>query len=1125
MKAKSNQVVNSIDPTCSAVVNASAGTGKTWLLVARLTRLLLAGVEPAAITAITFTRKAAAEMQVRLMQRLATLATGDDKDLDSELAALGLAPAEATRQRARCLYQELLTGTLPPRITTFHAFCQQLLQRFPLEAQVPPGFELVERTANLEQEALARLYATASEPAGQALAASLTRLAEQGGGLHNLTATLLTFLRNRADWWAYTREQQAPAAWAGERLRLALGVDDTQQDPRSVCLRAHHAQLQEFFLLLNQHTDSRLRRHAEKWLLLATRPEVDDDERWPVLHTSLFKNDGEARGLQASKAMRKTLGDDRCLRLEQSAAELATAYTVAQLQWLALQNLRLHIDWYACGHALLGAYQTVKQEQRLLDFADLEWKACELLTRGEHAHWVQYKLDARIDHILVDEFQDTNPTQWRLLYPLLSEFAADASRQRSVFLVGDPKQSIYSFRRAEPRLFTTAADWLQHRLQATAYSHDLSRRSSGAIVQFINSVFGAAPLHVLLPAFRPHQTVHETLPGVVALLPLQQSTEDQAETGDGPRAPLLTPRRSKEESLHTGAAADIATRIHAMVATGVAVQHGDRQAALRYRDILLLVPTRKHVGFYEQALRRRGIPYSGANRGTLLDCQEVQDIIALLTVLTVPFDNVALATVLRSPVLGCSDEDLTVLAQWQHKETNWMDRLVQLAATDAPALQLAHRRLHRWQQLAGQLPVHDLLDRIFAETAIFAAYRRVLPAHLHQRIAANLERLLDLSLELDAGRYPSVAKFLDQLAQLRSHGKDAPDEGESAHSGDQVTLMTVHGAKGLEAPVVLLADACHAVKSLNAYECLVDWPPDSDRPRDFLLVPRKELRGAYLQKLLQQADHRSRQEHANLLYVALTRARQILLISGVAPKRNTQGGDWYSQISEALQQQNLLAQYSNDAQALHALPRLPAAPALAPPPSAEFPATAEPPADAAPESTPAPPAAADAESTRAALRGQVVHRMLELLAMGINEQTAMARTRCQFALADDDMETDDWWAEALRVYRESSLHWIFAPPASARGHNEVPVLYRDRHGDASSGIIDRLIIDTSDAVIIDYKTHRISSDQAMAGIAAQASAQLAGYRRAVQALYPQKKIRAYLLFTANATLYPIGNSE
>jgi ATP-dependent helicase/nuclease subunit A len=529
------------NPAQNASVHASAGTGKTWLLVTRIIRLLLEGARPDSILAITFTRKAAAEMQQRLTERLRDFMSARPDQLDEMLAQCGISPDDDTRTRAQSLFAPY---TL--RATTFHAFCQELLQRFPLEAGVSPGFDLIETTGLLEQAARDALVSESARAPAGAIARALDTLVDGCDGLGNTHTALHSFLSHRSDWWAWIEGQSNPYAFAEGRLTKLLGIGP-QDDPLAgfpnelLCAR-----LKKFAELLYRNKLKKGIEHADL-ISNALANSLAADTFLEHLKPVFFTDKGDPRVYKASVAQRKRLGEqgeEEFLALRDEITAILGEVLDMQAR---LNTLQTTLAWYTAGMQLLEHYKRIKDEQRVLDFSDLEWKACQLLNRSDHANWVQYKLDSRIDHLLVDEFQDTNPTQWRLLLPLLGELAAgNEDRARSVFLVGDRKQSIYSFRRANPALLDEASGWLENNLQAEKYPLDASRRSAQAIIDCVNTVFSQDPLQQRINEFNQHSTHHEAVYGYVEILPLMTAGDD-APTEE-PEGVLCADRRTGRRS-------------------------------------------------------------------------------------------------------------------------------------------------------------------------------------------------------------------------------------------------------------------------------------------------------------------------------------------------------------------------------------------------------------------------------------------------------------------------------------------------------------------------------------------------------------------------------------------------
>lgn len=473
-----------LSPTRSVVVEACAGSGKTWLLVSRMLRMLLAGAAPSELLAITFTRKAAQEMTDRLHEWLRVLALEDDATVrkflrDREVAEDGI---DALLPRARGLLETVLTAQPGPTVTTFHGWFLDLLKRAPLEAGLPWGAPLLERTRLLQDEVRDRLLAkwagSPESPEGAALLALLADIGE-----HNLRALLRHFVDARAEWWAYTDEMSDPVAHALEQLRPGLHAD-LDSDPVAAFWTDELmlARVKRVGFALEKGGKSERDRALEIQRSLGLPP---DDA-----HAALMKHlmtAGKRRKKQATKELEKALGAEldtylRNLDTLETALETVAAIQADQRIWT------LNRHGLLLGHALLAAYQDAKAQQGVIDFADAEWQACRLLRSEEHAPALALKLDARYRHLLLDEFQDTNPLQWQALSTWLLE-ARGADSDMTVFMVGDPKQAIYRFRRGEARVFDAAAEFLAEHFGAPRFSTDMTRRLAPDVVKAINPVF------------------------------------------------------------------------------------------------------------------------------------------------------------------------------------------------------------------------------------------------------------------------------------------------------------------------------------------------------------------------------------------------------------------------------------------------------------------------------------------------------------------------------------------------------------------------------------------------------------------------------------------------------------
>jgi len=587
-------------------------------------------------------------------------------------------------------------------------------------------------------------------------------------------------------------------------------------------------------------------------------------------------------------------GQTQLLLLHELLCEKILACSELQAR---LRTLARSQAWYVAGSRLLAHYQRIKAEQRLLDFADLEWKTYQLLNHSDNAEWVQYKLDQRIQHLLIDEFQDTNPTQWNLILPLLQELTAgNTDGDRSVFIVGDSKQSIYRFRRADPSLLNTAHQWLAKNANASLCRLDSSWRSSPAIIDFMNQVFFQETLSERLKNFETHDTRRKDLPGYVELLPFVNA--DPLEIFIAPtdelRNPLQQPRLTDEDEQHYHEGRLIADRIKKLFDDNTLIGPAQATRQITYGDIIILLRSRTHAYAYERALREAGILYVGIERGTLLESLEVQDMLALLDVLIMPSNNLALAQVLRSPLFSCSDNDLISLATTHAIEYpgSWMYKLTTIATSlsDESPLKQAYDHLTRWQALAGHLPVHDLLDRIYHEGSVLHRYQTAFPSHLQDRVQGNLIRFIELALDIDSGRYPSLADFRTRLQTLSQ--ADITNGGINQTLQSCVRVMTIHAAKGLESPVVFLADAIKSPQQHRSNKSLINWPSGAQKAAYLFLTGKKSELDKTTSELLEGDLQRELREEVNLLYVALSRAKQFLFISACAPLSSNESS-WY----------------------------------------------------------------------------------------------------------------------------------------------------------------------------------------------------------------------------------------
>ena len=869
----------------------------------------------------------------------------------------------------------------------------------------------------------------------------------------------------------------------------------------------------------------------------------------------VFTTEGKRRQLRSSNAMLAAIGAHGTDELLDLHNTLAAHLEHWREQRRRVATLATTCAWYRCGQRLLEHYQRLKAQQQIVDFADLEWKTYRLLNRSQHAEWVQYKLDQRIDHLLIDEFQDTNPTQWRLLLPLLTEMASiGVPRRRSVFIVGDAKQSIYGFRRADPGLFNVAQSWLVTHMQATAKTQDKSWRSSGAIIEFINLVYSVnngardASEEFVLQDFRRHKTHHPQRWGRVELLPLIRRPKPEPSKVEGLRDPLSQPRPVVEDQRYRAEGELVIAHIRRLIGQPI---DDDGVRPLEYGDIMILLRDRTHAPAYEAALRRAGIPYIGAGRGTFMESLEIQDFMHLLRCLVAPYDNLALASALRSPIFACTNDDLVLLAQ-STSARSWRERLARMAdqLPKEHALIRAHHLLERWSAVADKIPTHDLLDKIYAEANARARYASAAPPHLRNRIEINLRRLLELALEVDRGRYPSLTRFIARVPLLADEERHTLSDATNLRRG-YVRLMTIHAAKGLEKPVVFIVDAMRDYRRRGpGLRALVDWPVEAARPQHFQLVGRRSELDAVSAGRLKIQEDAVRREEANLLYVALTRAKHALYISACEPHRPTPRG-WYgflenrlrSTVAHSRQPITGLTLRGDDHEQGQGIvlergapPALPTATGVRTPTSAPeidsrlalaLPAPAAPrliyPSHLATDDDFEPEGSAQISGgSNAQTRGAAIHRMLELLNSGLDRASAETQAKDEFAAVLPATPLAACWREACAVVDEPTLRWLFDLTQCRQAYNELPMLYR-QDGANVFGVIDRLIQRDNELVLIDYKTHARAETQHMERLASTFVDQLRAYVNGIRRLWPDVPIRTLLLFTAVPTVVDMSS--
>lgn len=1115
-------------PNISATVTASAGSGKTWLLVSRMVRLLLHGAEPGSILALTFTRKAAGEMQARLTERLRDLALADDKRLIKLLEELGEDTSAEACHNARLLYEKCLLTDYPVRAMTFHSFCQDILSRFPVEANLPPDFELVESTALLIEQSIQQLYSEATITPDGELAHNLEVLLEHCQSIDSTKTALKSFIDHRSDWWAYTEDQTNSIEFAVEQLQQQLKIEADANPAAQLFSRDLPRKLERFRELHLQIATEKQMVHAET-IALALDMQDTPEKAFSSIIPAFLTQKLEPQKRKESAKSKKILGDSAANEYVELHFEIAEQLLDINDLFARQKTLDRNIAWFNAASHLLDIFQTLKSQLHNLDFTDLEWRTYQLLKHSENAEWVQYKLDQRINHLLIDEFQDTNPTQWHLLKPLLEELASgESERQRSVFIVGDEKQSIYGFRRANPELQAHVANWLQQQIGASKWPLNKSWRSSPAVINLVNAIFRPEQGE-LLADFPEHGTHKTELPGKIVIKSLFPAPDKK----DLPeptyfRNPLQEARNIPKHQQYIAEATWVAEQIKEIVSKGLLIEKDSGAEPVQYDDIYILLKNRTHVSQLEQVLREQHIPFISANRNTLLNSLEIRDLEVLLEVLIAPFNDLALAQVLKSPIFSATDDQLLELASVTEYR-RWFKKMEHLSTTlDAQhPISRAYHCLNKWRKITDRIPVHDLLDIIFYDTNLLNRYQASAPDSIKTQVKANLQSFLELALEIDSGRYPSVTHFLNKLRSLKKLSGDAPDEASADSGQPRVHIMTVHAAKGLEAPVVFMADTASQSSPKLAHNTMVNWPTNRSKPDAFHLMGVKTSWDSVSKNFVDKAADFQSREDLNLLYVALTRAKQFLFISGSEPNRKIQSASpsWYAlasqgidNLQDSVEADNMFSytqgtiQYRSGSKTKQVSKEDIEVPLSLSQKIFENEATDT--VTPSQSEGDEPKVGAPISDDDAKTRGTVIHRALELLSTINKPDDAQALLQIKIESGNllTAAEYDVCLQEAKTVIAEPDFDYLFNAEQFDKHFNELPIHYRSGKKDIH-GIIDRVVIQDDTIYLIDYKTHQTTNKPDLEKLADQYQKQMGYYKSGLEQVWPEKTIRSLLLFT------------
>jgi ATP-dependent helicase/nuclease subunit A len=1129
------------DPAASAFVSANAGSGKTHVLVQRVIRLLLDGVPPEKILCITFTKAAAANMAERVFSTLGHWVTLDDTALDAAIRDAGIAhPDPKLRLRARELFACALETPGGLKVQTIHALCTRLLQQFPFEANVPARFAVLDdRDQNemMERANLKVLLDAARDPdsvAGRALTIAMASAAD---------VTFKDVVReaclSRDHFMAWTDSAgSVDAAAAG--MSLALGVDPLEPigDVERKIVEGPHlpgSRWEEVAAILaaSSKADQDQAGRLREALVFSGSEQVDK-------YLDLFLTEGST---PRKSLVTKKLGDSR--------PHIGQAFDAESRRIEPLIERRRAVTTRDRTQALLAIaiaaaanYRREKQERGLLDYDDLIDKTLVMLNRVSSG-WVHYKLDRGVDHVLIDEAQDTSPRQWDIVDHIISEFTSGEGARdgvtRTIFAVGDEKQSIFSFQGAALREFDTRRRGLERKfigagLKFDPVSFTYSFRSGAAILQSVDHVFRDEAIYRSIHSAETGYPIHNSLadagPSMIDLWELQQP--DGKQDIEGWRAPFDGMSQTSPE---VKLAKRIQAEIRSLVESGAMTGSTGKRRPLRYGDMLVLVRRRGNAfDAVIQALKHAGIPVAGADRLKLTEHIAIIDLMNLADALLLPQDDLALAVALKSPLFGLSDDNLFKLA-WQRKGS--LRHAMSLhAATD--------------RKFGDALTRLEKCERRFDTETPFAFYAWLLGGdggrkRILKRLGHEANDALDEFLELALGyERKAPASLQGFLAWLRAADTEVKRDMEI--SRDEVRVMTVHGAKGLEASVVFLVDTTSSPSDTQRLK-LIHLPQGNAAPHApgvVVWAGRKADDPAAVAAARTAMLGETEDEYRRLLYVAMTRAADRLIVGGCMPgNMNTvRKNSWYDLIVKGLGRSGLREQTLETADGpvkRYSRPEdvtVPAGAAPAPARSASIErpswlhtsAPAESPADSL--LRPSDPAGDEGRGVRtgeslrlralALQRGTLVHRLLQSL-----PDVASGRRR-EAALKYLVRNTDGWTDGDREALAEGVLALIgdgrFAPVFAPGSRAEVGIVGRlDRPGRPPalvSGQIDRLVVTPGEVLIVDYKTNH-APPRLPAEAPAAYVRQLALYRAVLGKLYPQLPVRAALLWTETPDLMEI----
>ncbi|MEE9374882.1 MAG: double-strand break repair helicase AddA [Rhizobiaceae bacterium] len=1139
------------NPKNSAWVSANAGAGKTYVLTRRVVRLLLQGTDPSRILCLTYTKAGAGEMANRVFELLGQWATLPDNKLIKELEAVeGIIPNKQQCAVARTLFARALETPGGLKIQTIHGFCEALLHQFPLEANIPGNFSVMadaeqkQLMADAQRSVILEADEDPESPIAQAFASMMAVATDTA--IENIFAAIISNRDELSNW--LIKVGGPKGAELATKKRFQFSPNDTVESLQSKALETIG------FDSLDLPQLARVCAEAGQGgtNIIAAQIQIyveasDPLEKLDAIAATVLKADGKLRKYSGypSKPVHEAMPGIR-----ERVEEVAHRLIEARLRIKTFKLIEYTTSMLTIAEAVIERFRQTKRQRGLLDFDDLVARTADLLTRKTARRWVLYKLDLGIDHILVDEAQDTSPNQWQIISSLVEEFfSGDGSRSalRTIFAVGDEKQSIFSFQGAEPESFDQQRRGFKKKAKDVDQEFkdiplSVSFRSTQDVLSAVDKVFS-------LPQNADGLTSQSTIPAHVAIR--------KGEAGSVEVWPLIKPQAADEapdwhtpqtqgDSTHQalGLAQKIADQIKSWIGKEVLEASG---ALIGAGDILILVSARdRFVSDLNRALKDRGIAVAGADRLSLTKHIAVQDLIALGQIMLTPEDDLSLAAVLKSPLIGLDEEQLFELARSRLHENYEQSLFEALAQNQTEPFIEAHTKLSQWQNRADVVPAYEFYAQLLGADG----GRKNFYARLGAEAEDVLDAFLDLTLSHEQSGLPGLQAFLVSLA------KEAPEiKREMDQASGQVRIMTVHAAKGLEAPIVFLIDKGSAPYQASRASPLYHWQ-DAEDQEGYIWLPRAGDHGDVTLGLEEAEIQKSEQEYRRLLYVAMTRAEDRLIICGYRGGTSTKKLLWHEMVSTALEDEwrdivngdgdliyhqwhepnnrksisnpkTTVAAKPQNARALEEIPpwinhHLPKESTLPRPLS---PSGAQALIDESLAEIHTIPSLLEAATPKKAesvieqkhsprLRGTVIHRLLQVLPdMTTDQRWFMAEDYLTHSLPEFSIAERAKILAAVRETLTSSKLSPYLDPATSRA--EVPIMGRldFAHGPRPiSGSIDRLAVLDDKIMLLDYKTSP-HVPGTIAAVPKDYITQMALYRALVTKLYPDRPVEAALVWT------------